>query len=65
MSDSLQPHGLYVAHQAPPSMGLSQQEFWNGLPFPLPGVLPNPETKPESLALAGRFFTTERPATDI
>ena len=25
-----------VAHQAPPSMGLSQQEYWSELPFPPP-----------------------------
>ena len=25
-----------VAHQAPPSMGLSRQEYWSGLPFPSP-----------------------------
>ena len=29
MSDSVQPHGLYVAHQAPLSMGLSRQECWS------------------------------------
>ena len=23
-----------VAHQAPPSMAFSRQEYWNGLPFP-------------------------------
>ena len=23
-----------AAHQAPPSLGLSQQEYWSGLPFP-------------------------------
>ena len=26
-----------VAHQAPPSMGFSRQEYWRGLPFPSPG----------------------------
>ena len=26
-----------VACQAPPSIGLSQQEYWSGLPFPPPG----------------------------
>ena len=26
-----------VAHQAPPSMGFSRQEYWSGLPFPPPG----------------------------
>ena len=30
-----------VAHQAPPSMGFSRQEYWSGLPFPSPGDLPN------------------------
>ena len=29
-----------VAHQAPPSMGFSRQEYWSGLPFPSPGNLP-------------------------
>ena len=27
-----------VAHQAPPSMGFSRQEYWRGLPFPSPIV---------------------------
>ena len=26
-----------AAHQAPPSMGFSRQEYWSGLPLPLPG----------------------------
>ena len=26
-----------VAYQASPSMGLSRQEYWSGLPFPFPG----------------------------
>ena len=26
------------AHQAPPSMGFSRQEYWSGLPFPSPGA---------------------------
>ena len=49
------------ACQDPLSMGYSKQEYWNGLPFPPPGDLPNPRIKPASLmspALAGRFFTT-------
>ena len=29
-------------HQAPLSMGFSRQEYWNGLPFPSPGDLPDP-----------------------
>ena len=25
-----------AAHRAPPSLGLSRQEYWSGLPFPSP-----------------------------
>ena len=28
-----------AAHQAPPSMGLSRQEYWSGVPSPSPSVL--------------------------
>ena len=38
-----------VAHQAPPSMGISRQEYWSGLPFLPPGDLPNPGIEPTSL----------------
>ena len=31
-----------AACQAPLSMEFSRQEYWNGLPFPFPGYLPNP-----------------------
>ena len=31
-----------VAHQAPPSMGFSRQEYWSRFPFPSPGDLPDP-----------------------
>ena len=50
-----------VAHQAPPSMGFSRQEYWSGLPFRSPGDLPNPGIEPAPLAspaLLGGFFTT-------
>jgi len=31
-----------AAHQAPPSMGFSRQEYWSGVPLPSPkGVLQN------------------------
>ena len=40
-----------VAYQAPPSMGFSRQECWNGLPFPSPGDLPDPGIEPGSPAL--------------
>ena len=49
------------ACQAPLSMGLSKQEYWNGLPCPPPGDLSDPGINPVSLmslALADGFFTT-------
>ena len=48
-----------VAHQVPLSMGLSEKEYWSGLPFPPPGDLPDPGIEPVSPALAGSFFITE------
>ena len=50
VSNSLRPHGLYVAHQASPSMEFSRQEYWSGLPFPSPEELPNPGIEPWSPA---------------
>ena len=50
-----------VARQVPLSMGFLRQEYWNALPFPMPGDFPNPEIKPSSPALAGEFLTTELP----
>ena len=47
--------------QAPLSIEFSRQEYWSGFPFPSPGDLPDPGIKPTSLALTGRFFTTEPP----
>ena len=51
------------AHQAPLSSGFPRQEYWNGLPFPFPGDLPDLGIEPVSPALAGRFCTTEPPGT--
>ena len=41
--------------------GISQQENWSRLAFPIPGDLPNPGIEPRSPALAGGFFTIEPP----
>ena len=41
-----------VAHQAPPSMAFSRQEYWSGLPGPSPENLLNPGIKPRSTALS-------------
>ena len=50
-----------VAYQAPPSMGFSRQEYWNGLPFPSPEDLPNPGIEPGSPALQTDALPSESP----
>ena len=50
-----------VAHQAPPSMGFSRQEYWSRLPFPSPGDLPKPGIEPGSPALPANALTSEPP----
>ena len=50
-----------VAHQAPLSMGFSRQEYWNALPFPSPGDLPDPGIRPRSPALQANALTSEPP----
>jgi len=54
-----------VAHQAPPSMGLSRQESWSGLPFPSPGDLPDPEIEPRSPSLQADALTSEPPEKPV
>ena len=57
VSDSVTP--WIVARQAPLSMEFSRQEYWNRLPFPTPGSLPDPGVKSTFLAspaLAGHSF---------
>ena len=48
-----------VAHHASLSMGFPRQEYWNGLPFPSPGDLPNPGIEPGSFALQAYSLSTE------
>ena len=50
-----------VAHQAPLSMELSRQEYWSGLPFLLPGDLPNPGIKARSPALQADALLSKPP----
>ena len=54
---------LFVTTDCSPSgssvHGISQQEYWSGLPFPSPGDLPDPGIAPVSCfspALGGGFF---------
>ena len=46
---------------APLSLGFPRKEDQSELLFPSPVDLPDPGIEPPSLALAGRFFTTEPP----
>ena len=53
-----------MGRQAPLSVEFSRQEYWNVLPLPTWGDLPDPEiepTFPVSSALAGRFFSAVSP----
>ena len=55
MSDSVTP--WTVACQAPVSMGFPRQEYWSGLPFPLPGNFP--DLGIESMFLASPALQTD------
>ena len=48
-----------VACQAPPSVGISRQQYWSRLPFPSLGDLPDPGIKPGSPALQADSLPTE------
>ena len=50
-----------VAHQAPPSMGFSRQEYWSGLPFPSPWDLPDLGIEPGSPTLWADALPSEPP----
>ena len=50
-----------VAHQTPLSMVFPAQEYWSGLPFPPPRDFAKQGIEPVSLALTGKFFSTEPP----
>ena len=46
-------------------MRFPRQEYWSGLPFPTPGVLPDPGIKPVSPSWAGGVYTTEPPGKPL
>ena len=54
-----------VAHQAPPSMEFSRQEYWSGLLFPFPGDLPDPGIEPQSPALQADALPSEPPGKPL
>ena len=50
-----------MAHQTPLSLGILQQEYWSGLPFPSPEDLPNSGIEPKSPALLADSLLSEPP----
>ena len=59
---SLSPIRLFAtpwtaAHQAPPSVGFSRQEYWSGVPLPSPVYLMTPNQITESFLFTYRIFT--------
>ena len=54
-----------IAHQAPPSMGFSRQEYWSGVPFPSPGDLLDPGIEPRSPALQADSLPSEPPGKPL
>ena len=54
-----------VALQVPLSMGFPRQAYWNWLPFPSPGDLPNPEIAPRSPALQADSLPIEPPGSPL
>ena len=46
-------------------MGFSRQEYWSELPFPSPGHLPNPGSKPRSPILQVDSLLSETPGKPI
>ena len=50
-----------VTHQASLSMGFSRQQYWSGLPFPVPGDRLHPGIEPRSPALQVDALPSEPP----
>ena len=58
-SDSLQPHGLQLARLLYPG-GFFRKEYWNSLPCPPPGDLPNLGIESRSPALQANSLKAGR-----
>ena len=57
-----------IADQVSPSMGLSRQDYWSGLPFRSPGDLPDPVIEPGSPTLQADTLPSEplvKPMLDL
>ena len=60
MSNSMRPHALQPSRLLC-LWGFPRQEYWSGLPCPLPGDLPNPGIQPRSSALQENSLPSESP----
>ena len=54
-----------VACQAPLAMGFSRQEYWDALPFPSLGNLPDAGIKPRSPKLQADSLLSEPPGNPL
>ena len=54
-----------VAHQARLSIEFFRQGYWSGLPFLLPGDIPDPGIEPRALALESDTLPSEPPGKPI
>ena len=54
-----------AARWAPLSMEFSRPEYWNGLPCPPPGDLPNPGVEPRSSTLQADSLPSEPPGKPV
>ena len=57
--------GLQHTHQVPLSMGFSRQEYWNGLPFPLPVDLPDLGVEPTAPTMQVNSLPLEPPGKPL
>ena len=57
VSNSLQPHGLYVAHQAPLSLGILQARILEWVSMPSSGRSSQPRDQNQVSFIASRLFT--------
>ena len=64
VSYSLQPHGLQAARFLCP-WRFSRQEYWSGLPCPLPGDIPNPGIEPRFPTLQADSLLSEAPGKPV
>ena len=49
-----------VDHQVPLSMGFPRHEYGSGLPYPLPGDLPNRDQSPGSSLVVAKYRLSDR-----